>query len=432
MPILCTTCSAIVALSDGRCGRCRRGGRTASSRCTLRRRDPSAVRTTRSRSPTMASCCGGCSSSARGRRVCAGGRGSAHRSGHAAARCPLLFRDWPIWQSRRRDACGVGSNRRARRRITNTLAWTLERDHQTDEARHMPKWPTRSTRRTARPCACWRTWTAGQATWSRRRRGSGNSFVDIRRFRLGTAVRAGGGARPAWPLRCGVDRAWPGEVAVAPSAATTCTTRIYIRRRQWELTQSVTPADLRRWRQAGDSLLPAKRIAFLTGFPARARRCSNRSSPPTRTPLTPTNRASSPAVRRAVVLEGRRRDERHHRIAFVRRRPTGRRARNILPIDGKLPRPADRRAAADREESVADGRHAAVAADVPGSAMAGRAPRPARRRVELPVHADPAQLDECPGDQRRRGVPVLRRHDAALAVVADRLDWPHAKLPTSG
>ena len=41
----------------------------------------------------------------------------------------------------------------------------------------------------------------------------------------------------------------------------------FIRRRQWELTQSVTPADLRRWRQAGDSLTPAKRIAFLTGFP---------------------------------------------------------------------------------------------------------------------------------------------------------------------
>ncbi|MCI0365829.1 MAG: sulfotransferase, partial [Phycisphaerales bacterium] len=40
-----------------------------------------------------------------------------------------------------------------------------------------------------------------------------------------------------------------------------------IRRRQWELAKSVTAADLRRWRQAGDSLTPPKRLAFLTGFP---------------------------------------------------------------------------------------------------------------------------------------------------------------------
>ena len=41
----------------------------------------------------------------------------------------------------------------------------------------------------------------------------------------------------------------------------------FIRSRQWELTRSVTSADLRRWRQAGDALIPVKRIALLTGFP---------------------------------------------------------------------------------------------------------------------------------------------------------------------
>jgi hypothetical protein len=39
------------------------------------------------------------------------------------------------------------------------------------------------------------------------------------------------------------------------------------RRRRWELAQSVTAADQRRWRQAGESLAPSKRIALLTGFP---------------------------------------------------------------------------------------------------------------------------------------------------------------------
>jgi hypothetical protein len=67
------------------------------------------------------------------------------------------------------------------------------------------------------------------------------------------------------------DEAWSAlceaKAQLAEKSAEHLKSSYVIRQRQWELTQSVTAADLRRWREAGNSLTPKSRIAFLTGFP---------------------------------------------------------------------------------------------------------------------------------------------------------------------
>jgi Tfp pilus assembly protein PilF len=151
---------------------------------------------------------------------------------------------------------------------SNTLAWTLERDNQTAEARH----------------------------YAEEALGLDPSYGPAVRLLAHLDRRAGDMEQAArrisdhlhqhhsesdWALRYELaavldrlgqhDAAWAAltkaKSQLAPEAADHLRASHFIRRRQWELTTSVTPADLRRWRQAGDALTPPKRIAFLTGFP---------------------------------------------------------------------------------------------------------------------------------------------------------------------
>jgi hypothetical protein len=151
---------------------------------------------------------------------------------------------------------------------TNTLAWTLERDHQTDEARHHAE----------AAHAIDETYGPAVRLLARLDRRSGD--LERAEARLMEQLRQHPGDFD-WGLgyelaavrdRLGqYDAAWTAlcqaKSQLAPQAANHLRDSHFIRRRQWEVAQSVTAADMRRWRQAGDSLNPPKRIAFLTGFP---------------------------------------------------------------------------------------------------------------------------------------------------------------------
>ena len=215
----------------------------------------------------------------------------------------------------------------------------------------------------------------------------------------------------------GQDRNWRRLDGRAPRGS------YFVRRRQWELTQSVTSADLRRWRQAGDRSRRQNASRFCPAFPFghNAARTDHRLQA---TPSIPTNRASCNGQFLSRLVWKADDAWRHHRIAFVRPEQLVAGVETFYQLtENYLDQPIGERLLIEKNPLQT--------ADLPlplrlfpEVAIARRAPRPARRRAELSVTMVPLNWIKCAGNQRRRGVPLLCRHDAALAVVADRLDWP--------
>jgi len=151
---------------------------------------------------------------------------------------------------------------------TNTLAWTLERDHQTDEARHYAE-AAHTIDASYGPAvrliahldrrAGDMELAANRLTKQLHRHPSESDWG--LRYELAAVYDRLGEYDAAWSALC------QAKSQLAGPAADHLRDSNFIRRRQWELVQSVTAADLRRWRQAGDSLAPPRRLAFLTGFP---------------------------------------------------------------------------------------------------------------------------------------------------------------------
>jgi tetratricopeptide (TPR) repeat protein len=151
---------------------------------------------------------------------------------------------------------------------TNTLAWTLERDHQTDESRKYAE-AAHALDPTYGPAVrllAHLDMRAGDLDGAsarlteQLRHYSSDSDWGLR-YELAAVCDRLGQYDAAWTVLC------QAKSQLAPQTANHLRDSHFIRRRQWELTQSVTPADLRRWRQDGDSLMSPKRIAFLFGFP---------------------------------------------------------------------------------------------------------------------------------------------------------------------
>ncbi|RIK80715.1 MAG: hypothetical protein DCC67_08975 [Planctomycetota bacterium] len=149
----------------------------------------------------------------------------------------------------------------------NTLAWTLERDHQVDEARRYAE------------AACEMDPAYGPAVRLLAHLDRRAGDLERAERRLEDQLRR----CPSefdWGLRYELaavqdrlgryDAAWAAleaaKAQLAPQAARHLRDSQFIRRRQWELVQLITFADLRRWHEAG-ARLHRKRIAFLAGFP---------------------------------------------------------------------------------------------------------------------------------------------------------------------
>jgi Flp pilus assembly protein TadD len=151
---------------------------------------------------------------------------------------------------------------------TNSLAWVLERDHQIDEARQVAE-AAHAIDPSYGPAVrllAHLDQRAGDYEGAVRRiteqflRHPSDSDWGLR-YELAAVCDRLGRYDEAWTALC------QAKSQLADQSAEQLQYSYHIRRRQWELTQSVTPADLRRWRQDGDSLSPQRRIAFLTGFP---------------------------------------------------------------------------------------------------------------------------------------------------------------------
>ena len=150
----------------------------------------------------------------------------------------------------------------------NTLAWTLERDHQTDEARHYAQ-AAHAADKTYGPAV--RLLAHLDRRTGDLERAEARLVDQLRQYPTDfdwgllyelAAVRDRlGRYDEAWNALC------EAKSHLATAAASHLRDSYFIRRRQWELAQAVTGADLTRWRRAGDALQPPKRIAFLTGFP---------------------------------------------------------------------------------------------------------------------------------------------------------------------
>jgi tetratricopeptide (TPR) repeat protein len=151
---------------------------------------------------------------------------------------------------------------------TNTLAWTLERDHQTDEATHYAE-AAHAIDRSYGPAV--RLLAHLDRRAGELERAEARVTEQLRRypseFDWGLNYELAG----VYDRLGRFDAAWgalyQAKSQLADRAANHLQASYFIRHRQWELTQSVTDADLRRWRHAGASLSPPKRIAFLGGFP---------------------------------------------------------------------------------------------------------------------------------------------------------------------
>jgi tetratricopeptide (TPR) repeat protein len=151
---------------------------------------------------------------------------------------------------------------------TNTLAWTLERDHQTDEARYYAE-AAHAIDKSYGPAV--RLLAHLDRRAGDLERAADRLIEQLRQYpsdfdwglnyELASVLDRLGRYDAAWIALC------QAKSQLANRTASHLRDSYFIRRRQWELAQSVTAADLRRWRQAGASLTPPKRIAFLTGFP---------------------------------------------------------------------------------------------------------------------------------------------------------------------
>jgi hypothetical protein len=151
---------------------------------------------------------------------------------------------------------------------TNTLAWTLERDHQIDEARQLAERahaldPSYGPAVRLLAHLDFRAGDLeGAASRLRNQLIQAPSELDwALRYELASICDRLGQYDEAWTVLCEAKAQLSGETLEHLRESH------FIRRRQWELTQSVTEADLRRWRQGTESLAPLRRIAFLTGFP---------------------------------------------------------------------------------------------------------------------------------------------------------------------
>ena len=151
---------------------------------------------------------------------------------------------------------------------TNTLAWTLERDHRTDEARNYAEMAHAidpsygpAVRLLAHLDKRAGDMEQAERQLTEQLRRYPGEFDWGLCYELAAVRDRLGRYDAAWTALC------QAKSQLAAEAAGHLRASYFIRRRQWELSKSVTSADLRRWRQAGDSLTPPKRIALLTGFP---------------------------------------------------------------------------------------------------------------------------------------------------------------------
>jgi Flp pilus assembly protein TadD len=151
---------------------------------------------------------------------------------------------------------------------TNTLAWTLERDHQIVEARRFanaahaldPLYAPAVRLLAHLDRRAGDLEGAAQRLRSHLQSCPGDADWSLQ-YELATVCDRLGQYDDAWTALSQAKRQLAGKTAGHLRDS------YFIRRRQWDLTRSVTQADLRRWRHAGDTLVPPKRIAFLTGFP---------------------------------------------------------------------------------------------------------------------------------------------------------------------
>ena len=251
---------------------------------------------------------------------------------------------------------------------TNTLAWTLERDHQTDEARHYAE-AAHAARPVVRPGSAaarafgqagGRHGTGGQAS-----HGPTSSTVP-ERVRLGFAVRAGGGAATgsASTTRRGPRFARRSR-SLRPRRPITCATRTSFAAGNGSslpIRHAGRPAALAPGRRLVDASPSGSR--FLTGFPrsgttlleqiiaSHARHHRHRRE-----------RDSDQPIHRAAVWKA---DDAMSAIIELRSFDTpqlvaGR--ETFYELTRKLPRPGNRRAAVDREEPLAHGRSGAARCD---------------------------------------------------------------------
>jgi tetratricopeptide (TPR) repeat protein len=150
----------------------------------------------------------------------------------------------------------------------NTLAWTLERDHQTDEAREYaelahvrdPSYGP-AVRLLAHLDRRAGDWERSAERLEEQLRRYPSDFDWGLRYELASVYDRLSRYDEAW---ANLGRA---KAQLEPQVAQPLRDSYRVRRRQWEFARSITAADLRRWRAAGVGLTPIRRIAFLTGFP---------------------------------------------------------------------------------------------------------------------------------------------------------------------
>lgn len=150
----------------------------------------------------------------------------------------------------------------------NTLAWTLERDHQTEEARQFAEaaYAIDNAYGPAVRLLAHLDRRAGDFERAERRlaeqlRKYPSDFDWGLRYELAAVYDRLGRYDDAFHTLV------QAKAQLAPVSAGHLRESYAIRRRQWELTQSVTATDVKNWRAAGPSLDQARRIVFLTGFP---------------------------------------------------------------------------------------------------------------------------------------------------------------------
>jgi tetratricopeptide (TPR) repeat protein len=157
---------------------------------------------------------------------------------------------------------------RADAELLNTLAWTLERSNQLEAAReqaeaalHINPAYGPAVRLLAHLDRREANFEQAAHRLERQLASHPSDFDWGLRYELAAVLDRLGAYDKAWQALC-LAKEQLASVAAARLAAS-----YQIRQRQWELARSVTQADLRRWRAAGQQLQPAKRICFLTGFP---------------------------------------------------------------------------------------------------------------------------------------------------------------------
>ena len=315
---------------------------------------------------------------------------------------------------------------------TNTLAWTLERDHQTDEARQYAE-AAHALDPSYGPAVrllAHLDRRAGDMERAARRltdqlhRYPSESDWGLR-YELAAVCDRLGQYDEAWTALC------QAKSQLASQAADTFATLILH-------SPPAMGARAIGHRSRSAALAPGRRLVDA----AKRHRVSDRLSPlghhiartdhrlAMRTRSTPTRSGILPSqFIEPLGVEGRRRDERHHRTPLVR--PTqlvaGRETFYQL-TENYLDQEVGERLLIEKNPLLT----ADLALPLrlfPEASLLVAPARPARRGFELSVHDDPAQLDQCASHRCRRGLPVLRRYHAPLAVVATAARLAHMRNP---